>query len=101
MKRVLKWVYINKRPISGIVSVSLYFLDSLFKISEKLCLPEGWYYTIVTALFLIISYTINGKKFVGLKFIEELIETEKQLKNNEILKELDKINDEILKSNNK
>ncbi len=74
MKTIFKWLYVNKNPCSGMLALILFLVDNIFKLSEKMCLPSGWYYTIVAFLFVIIGFTINGKGIQGLKMIDEMIE---------------------------
>jgi len=73
------WLKYNKKPCSGMFALVVYFLDGIFAISEKMCLPTGWYYTIITFLFIMISYTINGNGFKSLKIRKEYNNQEKRI----------------------
>lgn len=85
MKKLFSYINDNKKPLSGIVCVFLYFIDSLFDITNKLCLAEGWYYSFTVLLFFIISYAIQGEGFKKYSNVKEVKIEEKQSKSKVIL----------------
>ena len=91
---------INKTKVLGFLATVLYIVEMVFNIAKTLCLPDGWYYTFVSILFLIISYAIRSNDFSGkdiLKFIiHELTKEERRINGDQKLndgKHLDELFD--------
>ncbi len=89
MNKLLKWLSINKKAISGSIALFIYFVEEIFKLTEKLCLPNGLYYPIIIVLFLSISYSIHDKDSYKNQFIEELVKKE-------YMKQIDKLKKTII-----
>lgn len=89
MKKLLKWVYFNKVVLSSYLALILYFIESIFNISERLCIPKQWYYTASALVFVLVSIAIKGKGTKGFKFIEQIIEEQKRLKDTNIIEKID------------
>lgn len=96
MKNILQYIYINKKPLSGIIILCLYFIDSIFDINRILCLADGWYYSATVLFFLIIGYTIRGEGFKTYK--SELVKKEHQLVKD--IKDAEKVIEQIEKIRN-
>jgi len=86
MKKILKWFSVNRVSLSGYLALILYFLDSVFNIAEKLCLADGWYYSLISIFFVLISISIKGNGIKGLKYINDLINKEDKIKKEMIVR---------------
>lgn len=95
MKKILKWLNVNKAPVFGSFALLLYYLDSIFNITERLHLQDGWYYTLATFFVVLIGYSIKGKGFQ--KIITEILTEEKKLTEDEQFQEQKQIIDDIIR----